>query len=292
MILPDLDSLRCFVAAVHHQSFRAAAAAVALSPSAFSARIRQLEDTVGGPLFERTTRRVRLTPAGERLVPHARACIDDARRCIEAARAGDAPLPWSLWLGTRFELGLSWLVPALDALHAAAPERTLHVYFGSDAELLRQVETGSVDAIISSVRLAGELSYALLHEEQYAFVSARALPDREAIQREPLVDAGPGLPLFRYLLDARPPEEDWRFARTEFLGTIAAIRHRVLHGAGVAVLPRYFVTPDLAAGRLVELLPDVRPRSDHFRLVWKANHPREEALRTLAEALRAIPLCA
>lgn len=287
--LPEIASLRCFIAAVHHRSFRAAAAAVALSPSAFSARIRQLEDIVGCALFERSARHVRLTPTGERLLPHARACVDAAGLCVVAAQG--APMPWSAWVGTRFELGLSWLVPALDVLRAAQPERTVHLSFGSDAELLRQLEIGSLDAVISSVRIAGELRYAHLHQEEYAFVCTRPLTDPEAIQREILLDTGVGLPLFRYLLDALPAEANWQFKGMEYLGTIAAIRYRVLRGAGVAVLPRYFVAADLAAGTLVEILPHIRPRSDSFRLIWRPDHPREKGLRELAETLRLVPLC-
>ena len=75
------------------------------------------------------------------------------------------------------------------------------------------------------------------------------------------------------------------------MGGIGNIRRRVLDGGGrVAVLPRYFVGPDVAAGRLVRLLPRVRLRSDSFRLVWRAGHPREAELVALASDLRQHPL--
>jgi DNA-binding transcriptional LysR family regulator len=75
------------------------------------------------------------------------------------------------------------------------------------------------------------------------------------------------------------------------MGGIGNIRRRVLDGGGrVAVLPRYFIAPDLDAGRLVPLMPRVRPRSDSFRLVWRVGHPRESELIALAGELRAIPL--
>ena len=57
-ILPSLDNLRCFVAAAQSSSFRAAARVVALTPAALGQRIKQLEEQIGVPLFERTTRRV------------------------------------------------------------------------------------------------------------------------------------------------------------------------------------------------------------------------------------------
>ena len=93
-----------------HRSFRAAAAAVGLSPAAFSERIQRLEEDLGAKLLSRGGRQVRLTPAGERLLPHARQLLTDARRCREVVGAG-ARQPYELNIGTRFELGLSWLVP-------------------------------------------------------------------------------------------------------------------------------------------------------------------------------------
>ena len=75
------------------------------------------------------------------------------------------------------------------------------------------------------------------------------------------------------------------------MGGIGNIRRRVLDGEGrVAVLPRYFIADDVAAGRLVRLMPKTRLRSDSFRLVWRAGHPRESELVALAGELRALPL--
>ena len=76
----------------------------------------------------------------------------------------------------------------------------------------------------------------------------------------------------------------------QYLGTIGAVRARALEGAGVAVLPHYFVEKDLRRGRLVPILPSVKLPIDWFRRLWREGHPREAALRTLAEDLVARPL--
>lgn len=295
--LPDLASLRCFLAGAEQPSFRAAARAVALSPAAFSDRIRRLEDDLGTALFERTTRTVALTAAGRRLLPEARACLDQARRCAHAAMDESARPPLTLTLGTRYELGLSWLVPELESLAAERPERTLHLWFGSSDDLLHRTVDGRLDAMISSARLTRSgLTYATLHAEAYDFVAAPETLARRPLNRpsdaagHTLVDMDPSLPLLRYLLDAVGTVGDWPFAGMAYLGTIAAIRHRVLEGAGVAVLPRYFVAPDLAEARLVRLLPEVDLLSDAFRLVWRTGSPYDDALRELATALRLRPL--
>lgn len=295
----DLESLRCFRAAAKHLNFRSAAAAVSLSPSAFSARIRLLEEELDAELFERTTRRVRLTPAGERLVPVAETCLNAAEQCQRTVSAATEDPPYRLLVGTRFELGLSWVLPALDGLRERAPARRLDLAFSDGPDLLQRLRRGRIDALISSSRLVDpDIVYAPLHEERYVLVAAPDLVDRndedayssEAIQKQPLVDIDSSMPLFRYLLDVLPPEESWAFPEVSHMGTIAAIRLRVVARAGVAVLPRYFVTNDLREGRLVELLPHLEPRRDWFRLIWLKGHQREQELQTLAKQLRALPL--
>ncbi|MFZ5478621.1 MAG: LysR family transcriptional regulator [Myxococcota bacterium] len=292
-MLPDLVSVRCFVEAATQLNFREASRRVALSPAAFSGRVQQLEEQLGVVLFERSTRHVALTEAGARLLPHARKLLADAGSLAAAARGDGVPVPFELVLGTRWELGMSWLVPSLATLRENRPERTLHVQFGDSADLLGRVHRLQVDAMISSVRLTGAgIEYATLHPEDYVFVGVPGtrLDGPDDAPAHVLVDAHPDLPLFRYLLDARPAGEAWRFARTELLAAIGAIRHRVLEGAGVAVLPRYFVAADLAEGRLVRLMPRAKLLADAFRLVWRSGHAREAELRMLAAELSAIPV--
>lgn len=289
----DLTSLACFTSAADTLHFRSAARRVALSPAAFSDRIRRLEDELGVALFVRTTRSSALTDAGRRLLPHARKLLADAAQCRDIALADDRLVPFEITLGTRFELGMSWLLPALTALEAQHPERTVHVSMGDTPDLTRRLDRGEIDAFVSSARLtAPHLEMLPLHEEAYTFVGTS--PDvrgAEDVRTQTLVDISPDLPLFRYLLDALPDGATWRFARHSFMGSLAGIRHRVLAGKGLAVLPTYFVRPDLDAGRLVQLLPEVAIRSDTFRLVWRQRHPLDAALRDLGDALRAHPLC-
>jgi DNA-binding transcriptional LysR family regulator len=294
--MPDLDSLRCFIAAAERLNFRAASKAVALSPAAFSDRIKRLEEDLGAQLFDRTSRRVGLTAAGHRLLPHARQTLAEAAACRLAVDAeGDAPVV--LTLGTRFELGLSWVLPALEALAVEHPAWTVHLLFGDTPALLEALRRGDADAIIGSMRLVDPgLATRPLHEEAYVFVGAPALLDRDPLDgvadapRHSLVDISGDLPLFRYWRDQAPPEEAWSFAAIRHLGTIGAIRAWIVAGHGVGVLPAYFVDADLRVGRLREILPQVRAGSDWFRLVWRARHPDEAALVQLARSLKDRPL--
>jgi LysR family transcriptional regulator, glycine cleavage system transcriptional activator len=295
MTLPDIESLRCFVAAAAHKNFRRAASEVGLSPAAFSDRISRLEDLLGVRLFARTTRACVLTPEGEKALVHAKRTLAHARACLEASHEG--PLTFDLVIGTRFELGMSWLVPGLARLGAACPERRLHLNFGDTDGLLRALGEAAVDAVVTSARLSHvALEAAALHEELYVLVASpkllakSALRSHEDAAHHTLLDAHKDLPLFRYFLDGRPARESWRFAHVERLGTIGAIAVRAREGFGVAVLPRYYVERDLSKGVLVEPFPKARVASDFFRLVWRKDHPRDADLQRLAADLRAMPL--
>ena len=289
----DLDSLCCFDAAATTLNFRAAAERVHLSPAAFSDRLRRLEEQLETPLFRRTTRRVDLSEAGRTLLPLAREVLAGAERMREAARGPSRRTSYELFIGTRYELGLSWLCPALPALERRHPERLIHLYNGDTPELLHRLERGDLDAVVASMRLTSpRLSYAALHVEEYDFVAATpCLSRREEARAVVLVDVSRDLPLFRYFLDARPDAEPWPFARVTCMGGIGNIRRTVLDRPGrVAVLPRYFIQADLAAGRLVRLFPRVSLRSDAYRLVWRSDHPRAPELHALAAELRERPL--
>jgi len=295
-MLPDLESLRCFEAAATHLNFRAAANAVGLSPAAFSDRIRRLEDSLGMPLFERTTRRVHLAPGGERLLPQARRALAEAQRCIDLMREG-GPTPFELTIGTRFELGMSWVLPAITELERIRPEQKLHLYFSEGPAIMEGLLRGQIDAVIGSMRLVSpRLSTVPLHEERYTFVASPALlashPLSEPAHADDhtLIDTNPSLPLFRYWQDQAPVDPPWQFRKHRYMGAIAAIRARILDGTGVGVLPEYFVESDLESGRLVRVLTGVTPRTDWFRLVWREGHMRSADLEGLGQFLRKRPL--
>jgi DNA-binding transcriptional LysR family regulator len=292
----SIDSLRCFEAAARLLNFRTAARTVALSPAAFGQRIKQLEEQLGTELFVRTTRSVQLTRAGSALLPAARACLAAAEECTRAVHDGE-PLPIELTLGTRFELGMSWIVPQLEQLDREFPHLTLHLYFGSSLDLLSRLRSRDIDCMVSSVRLPdASLAAETLHQEEYAFVAAPALLERtpftrpEHAARHCLLDIDASMPLFRYLADGAGGVGRFPFRGHRWLGLGAAIKARVLAGEGVAVLPLYMVAPELKHARLRRLLPKAELHSDHFRLVFRRDDPRRSAYEALAGSLRAVPI--
>jgi LysR family transcriptional regulator, glycine cleavage system transcriptional activator len=296
-MLLDLESVRCFEAVAVLLNFRQAAQKLALSPAALSDRIRRLEEQLGESLLQRTTRKVALTTAGERLLPQARRLLQENARFLELAR-NRAEMPRvELLIGTRYDLGLSWLVPALVGLEKNRPGRILHLHFGEGPDLLDRLHHGLLDgAITSSPIVGGALDYLVLHPEDYVFVGAKRLLEQNPIKvpgdalRHRLLDLTPDLPLFRYFLDQTGDGVPWRFSQTQYLGTIGAVKLRVLQGKGVAVLPKYFVRGDLRQGHLKRILGRVAMRTEYFRLVWRRDHSKAEAIRQLGLELQRFPL--
>lgn len=296
-MLPSIDSLRCFAAAARLLNFRAAARSVALSPAAFGQRIAQLEGELGAALFVRSTRSISLTEAGLAVLPVAERCLEAARECARAARGEAGPPPMEITLGTRQELGMSWIVPQLERLQTTLPALELHLYFGSGPDLLLRVRTMEIDCAVTSSRTTDpKLEARRLHREDYVFVGAPALPRSSPLAREEqagahaLLDASADLPLFRYFRDAPGGGDRLRFGRVVRLGSIEAIRRRALDGAGVAVLPRYLVAGDLAARTLRRVLPQVELLHDWFRLVFRADDARRPVYERLAELMMEAPL--
>lgn len=296
-MLPPIESLRCFVAAARLLSFRAAAREVALTPAAFGQRIKQLEEQLGVVLFLRTTRSVRLTAAGLAMLPSAEKTLHYAAECGRAGGAETRPGSMDIVIGTRHELGLSWILPQLDTLTREQPQLQLHLYFGSGSDLLLRVRTLEIDCAVTSTRFTDpKLDNIRLHREDYVFVGSAKLLRARPLTRaahageHTLVDIDADLSLFRYWRDAPSGGDRLAFGRIVRFGTIEAIRQRVAAGVGVAVLPAYLVRRELRTGAFERVFPSVVPTHDFFRLVFRANDPRRVIYEAIARTMRKKPL--
>ncbi len=294
--LPSLENLRCFLAAARHLHFRRGAEEVHLTPAAFGQRIRQLEEQVGSLLFERSTRSVRLTPEGHLLVPRAQRALREALRCVQEVRAHHgSPMPIRLMLGTRFELGLSWVVPSLMALPDTLSFLDIHLYFGNGPDILERLHAGLVDTIITSAPTTrSDWTSAFLHREDYVFVASPELLARQPFTHiedaasHTLLDVNSSLPLARYLQAVVP--RPMEFAHVRECGAGGAILTMAEASAGVAVLPLYMAQHALEQGTLVRLLPSLELLADSFRLLSRQDALFPDAIASLAAHLRTCPL--
>src|SRR6202051_1508162 len=81
-----LDGVEAFLSVARHRSFRKAAAALGVTPSAISQAVRTLEARIGAALFIRTTRSVGLSEAGERFHSRAKPAFEELVAASEVAR--------------------------------------------------------------------------------------------------------------------------------------------------------------------------------------------------------------
>jgi DNA-binding transcriptional LysR family regulator len=229
------------------------------------------------------------------MLPFARRALDEAAACLLAARQGVASI--DLVLGTRQELGMSWLVPMESIIADALPHVRLHIYFGASTDLERGLIEHRLDAAVSShATSTARLDSALLHREDYVFVASPALLSHTPLvthddaTRHALLDIDASLPLYRYCQFDANTHRPLRFASQRHMGTIDAVRYMVLAQRGVAVLPLYFVQPQLDDGSLTRILPSLPLAHDHFRLLYRPDSPTRAIILKLAEIMREQPL--
>lgn len=108
-VFPSLPALRVFAAAGRHLSFTRAAEELHVTPAAVSHQVRALEEQLGTPLFERSTRRLALTAAGRRLLPAAVDAFAQLEEALDDLRRGEAVLS----ITTTPSFGTRWLAPRL-----------------------------------------------------------------------------------------------------------------------------------------------------------------------------------
>jgi LysR family transcriptional regulator, glycine cleavage system transcriptional activator len=123
--LPPLDTLRVFAVAARHLSFTKAADELHLTQSAISHRVRALEEELGVLLFNRLTRKLTLTPAGQALAQRVERAVADIARAIDALDVNSEER--RLTVTTLPSVASRWLVPRLPRFQALHPEIEMQV---------------------------------------------------------------------------------------------------------------------------------------------------------------------
>lgn len=268
--------MSAFVAVARAGSFAGAARWLGRSTTTVSRQVADLEGALGAALLRRTTRHVSPTEAGARLLPRATAILDEIER-LRGDISGDEAAPRGLLRITApSAIGRELIAPlAVDFLRAhpeidldlSLTERVVDlVGEGYDAALRAGILP---DSSLVTRRIA-DLGYRLCASP--AYVDARGLPavpgelDRHDCLSWRTGDGTAAAVAWRLRRDGVEAPPPGRFRLT--VPDMASLRVAVLRGLGLALLPD---TDDLraalAAGRLVEALPDWRPASSPISLV-------------------------
>ncbi len=145
-----LRDLQYLVAVADHVHFGKAAAASNVSQPALSAQIRKIEDFLGIQVFERSSRRVEATPAGEAVISQARIVLEEAEKIADLTHNIRKPLTGELRLAAIATVGPYLMPHILAPLRKAYPNLGLFLREGLTEELLRDLKAGLLDAIIAS----------------------------------------------------------------------------------------------------------------------------------------------
>ncbi|MER7515066.1 LysR family transcriptional regulator [Streptomyces sp. NPDC126499] len=141
----ELQQLRYVVALAETISFTRAAERCLVVQSALSHQIAKLERELGARLFERTSRRVRLTPAGAAFLPAARQCLDAAERAVAEVAAAVGQVRGRLAVGVIPSVAAVDIPGALREFHERYPDVRVSLRVGGSEELVAQVEEGTLD---------------------------------------------------------------------------------------------------------------------------------------------------
>ncbi|MGX1885013.1 LysR family transcriptional regulator [Streptomyces sp. NPDC055287] len=141
----ELQQMRYVVAVAETNSFTRAAERCLVVQSALSHQVARLERELGARLFERTSRRVRLTPAGAAFLPSARQCLDAADRAAAEVAAAVGEVRGRLAVGLIPSVAAVDIPGALRDFHQQYPDVRIGLRVGASEELVEQVKQGAVD---------------------------------------------------------------------------------------------------------------------------------------------------
>jgi len=257
--MSELDQLHAFVLTAELRSFTAAARRLGLSQTLVSRRIKTLERRLGLTLFHRTTRAVALTADGARYLERVREPLEAIRRAEAELKAGrDAPAGL-LRVSAPVGFGAAHVAPAVETYLARFRE----------AEVALTLTDRMVDMVAERVDLAIRIGHGGPADARRTGLGALrqclvATPDRaaalatvEAVEAAPAVVYSAYAEPFQWRLSSGARRQTLSIRRARLaVDCVPSLRAAVLAGLGVAKIPRYAVSDDLAAGRLCEILPD------------------------------------
>jgi DNA-binding transcriptional LysR family regulator len=260
----DVEPLIAFCAVIDAGSFSAAAARLGQTPSGVSRTISRLEKQLGMTLMHRTTRRLQLTEEGSWLLGRARRIIADLDDTESQAAARRSQLSGLVRVNAA--------TPALDHLVAPLVPAFLDAYPQVELELASGETV--VDLIEERADVAiriGALADSTLKARRLGRSRIRVLAAPAYLARHGTPATVPELARHRLLGFAAPASLNlWPLRNPEVEGEEAGwpatpqvtassgetVRHLALAGAGIASLSDFLTRADVAAGRLVPVLPE------------------------------------
>ena len=279
-----LTSMTVFAKVALTRSFSGAARALGISQATASKHVQTLEDWLGARLLHRTTRRVALTEVGERFFIQCAHILEDLETARSTAKPA-APVRGSMRITAPVVFGSTRLGPVVvDFLHQH-PELSLSVELSDRSVDL--IEEGYDLAIRTTPTDAAGLVAWRLMPLDYVLCAAPVYLARHGVPERPTELSG-----HHCIANTDSPDPSWRFNGPDGESEVAIfgrlqVNNALLRcdaaraGAGILLCADYLVSEDIAAGRLVRLLPEYTPSGSALHAVspaFRAGSPKVRSL--------------
>ncbi|MFD1796145.1 LysR family transcriptional regulator [Paracoccus aurantiacus] len=289
----DLAELNTFAMVADHRSFREAARVLGVSPSAISHTIRNLEAKLDVRLFNRTTRSVALTDAGEQLLRRVRPSIADLENAVNEVAAGLDRPTGSIRISAA-EIGAKPIIQnVLPGFLKKYPD--IHVEIVVDTRLVDVVADGFDAGIRIREDVPRDMEIVPFGPDwRFIAVAAPAYLARSPDISTPQDLLNHRCIRYRFASGALFPWELQRDGVTTSidvsgpmtLGNTNLILEAALGGIAIAWLPEMLAADHLADGRLIRVLPEWGHVFSGACLYYPANRHQPTAFRLFVQAIR------
>lgn len=290
--LPNPAALRVFVTVVEEGGVGRAALALGITQPAVSQYLRALEEQVGHPLFERQGRHLVLSKVGEALLPEARRVVQALEEFQRVSQAMGRLELGEITLGAATTMATYVLPLFLKNFHEAHPGVRIYVETGSSERLAERLRMGEVEfAILEGVEHWEGYERHLFYEDELVFIvppdhpwATREAVPPEWLEEETLIVRKPGSMTWR-ALERAFEQVGLELNPVFYTDNNEVTKRLVLAGAGVGIVSRVVVQPNLKVGNLRALRLS-EPIGEIRRYFWLV-HPKAVA-NPAAQALIAL----
>ncbi len=285
------ENLETFVAAVRSGSFAGAARQLGLSPAMVGRRIQALEERYGARLIERTTRTQRLTALGESFFAQAEHVLDATAELDELTRTTPGRLEGRVRLTGPATLGTHRLAAIVAKFCEAHPAVTVEM---SLSDRRADIITEGFDF---AVRI-GELQTSSMIARPIGIYRLLVCAAPDYLREHPAPNHPSDLSAHRCLLNLNMvPRGRWPFISPMGETVVAEIdgqlqidngeaqKAAALAGAGIVYLPVDLARDDLAAGRLVQVLPEWKTLTLPINIVYPSRRLVPRRVTALMDAI-------
>ncbi|OED44237.1 transcriptional regulator [Chromatiales bacterium (ex Bugula neritina AB1)] len=291
-MLDELRQIAIFAKTVDHGSFRAAAQALQLSPSVVSSHVGQLEKRLGTALLYRSTRKLSLTPDGERLLESAHEMINAAESGLQQISNQTSQYSGVLRITMPALFTQSILIDHIAEFAREYPKVDLSLDF---SEMRRDIIADGFDIAIR----AGDMKDSSF-KAQKIFEFARCLVASPAyLETQAKVKSPSDLNDWDWiaLAPVRGKKVEFRKVRKRqsvqkmnsriSANSVHAVTRLARVGSGLAIVPEYIAAPHIVAGELEYVFPDWSIDPISVYAVWPSNAPRDGLTKQLVKFLKA-----